>query len=156
MKKTNTSNTITTLKYRVMQSFKLPEAITLTNGKIIESGVRIGPGEDLILESLSKVALQKLLESGFIKEVNADGSIKTNKDEGIVFTKIFLEGLCSPSRVDQLSKLLTEKRFSTKELRIIKDKIELVISSGISAPILLLLQDQVISQLYDLEILNES
>ncbi|MFA5093588.1 MAG: hypothetical protein WC543_06615, partial [Candidatus Omnitrophota bacterium] len=103
---------------------------------------------------LSKVALQKILESGFIKEIGADGSIKTNKDDGITFTKNFLEGLCSPSRVDQLTKLLTEKRFSVNELKIIKDKIESVISSGINAPILLLLQDQVTSQLYDRVIIN--
>ena len=70
------------------------------------------------------------------------------------YTENFLEGLVSPGRVNLLTRLLAEKRFDARDLRIIKNKIESLVNSGVNPPQLQLLQNEVTQQLYDKVILN--
>jgi len=140
------AKTLKTLK--ILKGFQTPEPITMPNGKIISQGARIGPGEVDLLQYFSKAAITKLTEGNFI------GEPRTNENDGIEYTKNFLEGLISPSRINRLEKLLSEKRFSSSELKILQDKLQTIVSSGIETPMLNLLLSEVVTQRYNIEILN--
>ena len=139
---------------KIINPFNTTVPIT-HNGKIIEPGSRICPGEEMLLELFSKPVLDELIEKGFLGEVGGDGFTTGKDSAGITYSRSFLEGLITPGAISRAAKLLVERRFDVDDLRILKDKTEEVIESGIENPTLKLLRAEIINQLYGREILNE-
>lgn len=138
--------------YKILQSFNLPGTITLQDGRVIEQGIRIGPGEESLLQYLSKSLFKKLTSDGLIGVPGAEAD--KDNSEGMEYSENFLRGLISPGAINRAAKLLTEKCFNIENLEILKAKSEEVMSSGITSPVLKLLYEEIISQLYDLKIVQ--
>ena len=140
-------------KYKILRSFITAETITV-NGKIIESGVRLGPGEEGLLENFSQVAIQGLTSKGFIAEVNANGTISIKENNEEFYNDNFLRGLIQPGEINRAIKLLNERKLSLPNLKTLCAKTEEVIQGGVDSPLLRILHDRLVEEIYNQVILN--
>lgn len=143
-------------KYVIRTGFRTPETI-IVNGKTIEQGVRLGPGEEALLESFSKIARQKLIDGGFIAEIRPDGSIDVKDDstDADYRNLNFLAGLVTPERLGRALRLIEEGKIDLAGLKAMQAKCETVLSSGVDAPVLKMFNDRLTQEIYNIVILNE-
>lgn len=106
----------------------------------------------------NKLLIETLLEQGRICRIGKNGEnivaeCELDEQGREVFGNNYLTGLISPTSVHKAIKILQEHKVSLKNLEAMNEKIESVLST-VDSPILKMLQNEVVRQLYEIKILN--